>query len=96
MKLGQLKKLLCLCSKNSLFTFDGKMYLQILGVAMGSHLGLDLANIPIAEWESKIVPSLYDSIDYGDVMFMTLLRSLERRILTKYYINCIDTIKIYQ
>ena len=61
-KRNQLKKLLYLCTKNVHFTFDGKMYLQIDGVAMGSPLGPVLANIFMVEFERTIVPSLQDSV----------------------------------
>ena len=43
-KKSELKQLLCLATKESYFIFNGLLYKQIDGVAMGSPLGLSLAN----------------------------------------------------
>ena len=61
-KRKDMKKLLDLCTKNVHFTFDGKLYLQIDGVAMGSPLGPVLANIFMVELERFLVPSLNGSL----------------------------------
>ena len=44
----ELKKLLNLCIKDNIFLFDGSLYQQVDGVAMGSPLGPLLANIFMA------------------------------------------------
>ena len=46
-----LKELSLLCTKNTNFTFNGKIYRQIDGVAMGSPLGPILANIFMSHLE---------------------------------------------
>lgn len=48
---NQLKNLLELATKESLFIFDGICYKQIDGVAMGSPLGPTLANIFLCHYE---------------------------------------------
>ena len=47
----QFKNLLEISSKNIMFFFNGKLYQQIDGVAMGSPLGPTLANIFLCHWE---------------------------------------------
>ena len=41
---SELKQLLCLTTEESYFVFNGLLYKQIDGVAMGSPLGLSLVN----------------------------------------------------
>ena len=41
---SEFKELLCLATKDSHFIFDGRLYKQIVGVAVGSPLGSILAN----------------------------------------------------
>ena len=53
-----MKELLHLCTKNVYFTFNGEIYIQIDGVAMGSPLGPVLANIFMVELEKIIIPKL--------------------------------------
>ena len=54
----EVKELLQLCTKNVYFTFNGEIYIQIDGVAMGSPLGPVLANIFMVELEKIIIPKL--------------------------------------
>ena len=49
---GQLKYLLTLATKESYFLFDGKLYQQVEGAAMGSPLGPILANIFLCHYEA--------------------------------------------
>ena len=56
----QFKELLELCTKHLHFSFNGEMFRQIDGVAMGSPLGPVIANIFMTELEEKIVPQFSD------------------------------------
>ena len=58
----ELKKLLELCTKEMHFQFNGKLYIQIDGVAMGSPLGPVLANIFMVELERSLVPMMQEEI----------------------------------
>ena len=58
----ELKKLLEICTKEMHFSFNGAIYKQINGVAMGSPLGPVIANIFMAELEKLIIPQLGDKI----------------------------------
>ena len=51
-----MKELLILCTKNVHFTFNGEIYSQQDGVAMGSPLGPVLAGIFMVELERTLVP----------------------------------------
>ena len=57
-----MEKLLQLCTQGTPFMFNGKMYVQIDGVMMGSPLGALFANIFMCELENTIVPQLGDNI----------------------------------
>ena len=50
--------LLLLCRKNVQFTFEGKIYIQIDEVVMGSPLAPVLADIFMVELERIVVPTL--------------------------------------
>ena len=50
--------LLLLCTKNVHFTFEGKIYIQIDSVAMGSSLAPVLADTFMVELERIVVPTL--------------------------------------
>ena len=52
------KQLLELCTKEMHFSFNGDIYKQKDGVAMGNPLGPVLANIFMVELENKLVPTL--------------------------------------
>ena len=49
----EFKKLLSLATKETYFLFKGKLYKQAEGVAMGSPLGLSLANAFLVHFEKK-------------------------------------------
>ena len=53
-----LKELLLLCTKHLHFSFNGEIYIQIDGVAMGSPLGPLLANIFMISLEEKVLPKV--------------------------------------
>ena len=54
----EMKDLLILCTKNVHFSFNGDIYIQCDGVAMGSSLGPTLAGIFVVELERSVVPKL--------------------------------------
>ena len=62
LKRDQFKDLLELCTKDLHFSFNGKMFRQIDGVAMGSPLGPVIANIFMSELEGELVPQLNDKM----------------------------------
>ena len=55
------------------FSFDGNIFKQVDGVAMGSPLGPVLANIFMVELETKLVPTLSEKVSlwqhYMDEIF---------------------------
>ena len=57
-----MRSLLLLCTENVHFCFGGDIYQQNDGVVMGSPLGPVLAGIFMAEQETKIIPTVTDSI----------------------------------
>ena len=59
---NRMKKLLTLCMKNIHFTLNNEIYVQNDGVAMGSPLGLILANVFTVELESTLVPRLHQHV----------------------------------
>ena len=64
--LNELKKLLLLCTKNVHFSFNGQIYLQKDGIAMGSPLGPLIAGIFMIELENKFITKavlLYEKLE---------------------------------
>ena len=59
-----MKELLLLCTKKVNFTFSGKIYMQVDGVATGSPLGPVLADIFMIELEKAILPELTECTKY--------------------------------
>ena len=59
---GEMKELLNLCTKSVHFAFHGNIYVQNDDVAMGSALGLVLANIFMVELERLVIPNLMDKM----------------------------------
>ena len=59
---SEIKELLNLCIKSVHFTFDGNLYVQNDGVAMGSPLRPVLANIFIVELERSVIATLMDKM----------------------------------
>ena len=57
-----MKTLLEMCTKDMHFTFDGKIYRQVDGVAMGSPLGPVIANVFMVELERRLMPSMGDNV----------------------------------
>ena len=57
-----MKELLLLCTKHVHFTFNGDIYIQLDGVAMGSPLAFLLANVFMCSLEEAIVPTLKDCL----------------------------------
>ena len=61
---NEMKELLLLCTKKINFTFNGKIYIQVGSVDMGSPLGPVLANIFMIKLEKAILPELTECIKY--------------------------------
>ena len=59
---SEMKELLNLCTKSAHFTFDGNIYVQNDGVAMGSPLGPVLANIFMVELERSVITTLMNKM----------------------------------
>ena len=59
---SEIKELLNLCTKSVHFAFHGNIYVQNDDVAMGSALGLVLANIFMVELERLVIPNLMDKM----------------------------------
>ena len=53
-----MRTLLYLCTKQVHFSYKGKLYMQVNGVAMGSPLGPVIANIFMSELETITIPLL--------------------------------------
>ena len=61
---NKLKELILKCTMNVQFTFNGQLYRQIDGVAMGSPLGPILADIFMAQLENGPLTSMMDQIHF--------------------------------
>ena len=59
---SEIKELLNICTKSVHFTFEGNIYVQNDGVAMGLPLGPILANIFMVELERSVIPTLMDKM----------------------------------
>ena len=82
-----MKELLLFCTKKVHVSFNGKIYMQIDGVAMGSPLGPVLADILMIELEKAILPELTECIKYwkrfvDDTISLVKLRTVNE-IITK-------------
>ena len=60
----EVKDLLILCTKNVHFSFNGDIYIQCDGVAMGSPLGPVLTGIFMVELEQSLVPKLSEHMPW--------------------------------
>ena len=58
----EMKDLLLLCTNNVHFTYEGKVYQQLDGVAMESPLGPVIAGIFMVELESTTIPRFHNSL----------------------------------
>ena len=58
----EMKSLLEICTKEMHFSFDGSIYRQVNGVAMGSPLGPVIANIFMVELEKRLIPTMSEKI----------------------------------
>ena len=54
----EMKELFLLCIKNVYFAFNGQIYIQVDGIAMGSPLPPLLADIFLIELERSLIPNL--------------------------------------
>ena len=84
-----LRTLLSLACKNVLFQFDGKLFVQNDGVAMGSKLAPTLANFAMDMIEGKFVkrPLFYQR--YVDDVFESLITKAKQIIFLIISIRCI-------
>ena len=57
-----MRTLLYLCTKQVHFSYEGKLYMQVNGVAMGSPLGPVIANIFMSELETITIPLLDQTV----------------------------------
>ena len=62
-KKKEMKQLLILCTKNVHFSYNGKIYQQCDGVAMGSPLGPALVGIPMKHLERTLIPKLTEHMN---------------------------------
>ena len=58
----EMKLLLEICTKEMHFSFDGNIFRQVNGVAMGSPLGPVIANIFMVELEKRLIPTMSNKI----------------------------------
>ena len=64
MSRNEMKELLLLCTKKVHFTFNGKIYMEVDGIAMGSPWGPILADILMIKLEKALLPELTECIKY--------------------------------
>ena len=87
LKREELKVLLELCTKEMHFQFNGRVYRQVDGVAMGSPLGPVLANIFMVELESSLVPTMQEQVAlwfrYVDDTFTFVKKGCIDQVLAK-------------
>ena len=83
----EMKELLETCTKEMHFSFNGVIYRQINGVAMGSPLGPVIANVFMVELENTLVPQLDDSVSlwcrYVDDTFTFIKKGSVESVLEK-------------
>ena len=96
-----MRELLYLFTKNTHFTLNNKMYLQVDVVAMGSLLGPVLTNIFMVELERNIIPTLSNDIllwerYVDDTIYFTKLTSISKVLetLNSYHTNIKFTFEI--
>ena len=81
------RNLLLLCTKNVHFCFGSDIYQQNDSVGMGSPLGPVLAGIFMAELESRIIPTVTDSIShwrgYVDDTFVFIKKGCVEHVLAR-------------
>lgn len=87
LKREEMKKLLETCTKEMHFSFNGVIYRQVNGVAMGSPLGPVIANVFMVELEKTLVPQLEDSVSlwyrYVDDTFTFIKKGCVELVLEK-------------
>ena len=92
-KKSELKQLLCLATKESYFLFNGLLYKQIDGVAMGSPLGPSLANAFLSYYEKNWLnncPQGFKPVFYRryvDDIFL-LFKSIDHLKYFQDFLNC--------
>ena len=82
-----MKELLHLCTKNVHNIFNGEIYIQIDGVAMGSPLVPVLANIFMVELEKMLIPKIDKEVKLwrwfvDDTIYFAKMDSLKYILLT--------------
>ena len=87
LKREEMKKLLQICTKEMHFSFNGVIYRQVDGVAMGSPLGPVLANVFMVELEKSLVPQLESSVElwyrYVDDTFTFIKKGKVEEVLER-------------
>ena len=82
-------KLVKLCIKDCVFTFNGSYYRQIFGMAMGNPLSPLLSNIYMEFFESRLIPSIWMSqiswFRYVDDISVFFFKEFEHRQLVVCY-----------
>ena len=96
-----MKELLNRCTKSVHFTFDGNIYVQNDGVAMGSPLEPVLANILTVELEQSVIPAPMDKMkcwtrDVADTLSYIKTDSMDHvlKMLNGFHRNIQSTYKV--